>query len=77
MGNAKAFYRMERAKFRGKEKVHIQFLITASAINLKEMVKMLEINGLKQSFLRAISCFYQFIKDINIKRFIIPVILKA
>lgn len=47
MENAKAFYGMERAKFRGMDKVHIQFLLTASAINLKRMVKILEANGLK------------------------------
>jgi methanogenic corrinoid protein MtbC1 len=68
---------MERAKFRGKEKVHMQFLLTASAINLKKIVKMLEANGLKQSLLRSISCFYQFVKDINVKRIIIPVFLRA
>lgn len=75
--NAKAYHGMERAKFRGRDKVHIQFLLTTSAINLKKMVKKLEINGLKQSFLRTISVVYQFIKDIYIKKLNIPVFLKA
>ena len=77
MGNAKAYHVMERAKFRGKDKVHIQFILTASAINLKKMVKMLEINGPKQSFLRTISRVYQFIQNILENRLNISVFLEA
>jgi hypothetical protein len=64
IGNAKNYHGMEKAKFRGKDKVHIQFLLTASAINLKKMVKIIEINGLKQSSIRTISKAYQLIKNI-------------
>jgi len=77
IGNAKAYHRLNRAKLRGRQKVQIQFLLTASALNLKKMVKILEINGLKQSFLRTISGVYQFFKNIFIKRLNIPVFLKA
>jgi len=77
IGNAKSYHGMGKAKLRGKEKVQIQFLLTASALNLKKMVKILEINGLKQSFLRIISGVYQFIKNIYVKRLNILVFLKA
>jgi len=64
IGNAKFYHGFHRAKLRGKEKVQMQFLLTAAALNLKKMVKMLEINELKQSFLILISRIYQFIKNI-------------
>lgn len=68
---------MERAKFRGKEKVHIQFLLTASAINLKKMVKILGIDTLKQSLLKTISGIIQFIKNNLEKRLFLPTISEA
>ena len=64
MGNAKKYHGMEKVKFRGKDKVHIQFILNESAINLKKMVKMLEINCLKHCFLSTISGFYQLSKNI-------------
>ncbi|GAG61403.1 unnamed protein product, partial [marine sediment metagenome] len=33
---------MARAKFRGLDKVEIQFLLTATALNLKKMAKMID-----------------------------------
>jgi len=54
IGNAKAYHGLNRAKLRGRQKVQIQFLLAASALNLKKLVKILEINGLKKSFLRTI-----------------------
>ena len=77
MGNTKNYHGMERAKFRGRDKVHIQFLLTASVINLKKMVKMLEINGIKQSFLGTISRVYQFIQNILESRLNVPVFSEA
>ena len=40
MGEAKNYHGMARARFRGLAKVEMQFLMTASALNLKKMVKM-------------------------------------
>jgi hypothetical protein len=77
MGNAKAYHGMERAKFRGRDKVHIQFLLTASALNLKKMIKMLEINGLKQFISKGIFGLVQFIKYINRKIESLPIFLRA
>ena len=77
MGNAKAYHGMERAKFRGKDKVHIQFLLTASAINLKKMVKMLDINRLKQLILKGISGLVKFIEYISGKIEGLPIFLRA
>jgi len=44
MGQAKIYHGMARARFRGLKKVEIQFLLTATALNLKKMVKMLDVN---------------------------------
>lgn len=52
---------MGKAKLRGKEKVQIQFLLTASALNLKKMVKLLIVDELKYSFDKTL---YKFIKSI-------------
>jgi len=43
MGRARTYHGMERARFRGLKKVEIQFLLTATALNLKKMVKMLDV----------------------------------
>jgi len=64
MGQAKEYHGMNKAKFRGTCKVQIQFLLTATAINLKKMIKMLEANSPKLGFLRIISKFYKFIQNI-------------
>ncbi|OFW62336.1 MAG: hypothetical protein A2Z35_01780 [Actinobacteria bacterium RBG_19FT_COMBO_36_27] len=54
---------MGKAKLRGKEKVKIQFLLTASALNLKKMVKCLEIYDLKYSFGKMKSRIIEFIQN--------------
>jgi len=54
MGQAKTYHGMAKARFRGLAKVQIQFLLTATAINLKKMVKMLEFEARKISILRRI-----------------------
>jgi len=46
-GQAKAYHGMARSKFRGISKVEIQFLFTATALNLKKMIKILSIKDLK------------------------------
>jgi len=38
-GEAKTFHGMSRAKMRGLERVEIQLLLTATALNLKRLVK--------------------------------------
>jgi transposase len=40
-GEAKSFHGLSRAKWRGLAKVHIQFLMTATAQNIKRMVQVL------------------------------------
>lgn len=64
IGNAKAYHGLYRAKLGGKEKVQMQFLLTAAALNLKKMVKMIDINELKQGLFGLISKTYQFIGNI-------------
>ena len=63
IGNAKAYHGMGKAKLRGKEKVQIQFLLTASALNLKKMIKFLEIYDLKYSFGKMKSRIIEFIQN--------------
>lgn len=46
-GQAKVLHGMDRSKFRGLKKVEIQFLMTACALNLKKMVKMMDIDRLE------------------------------
>ena len=41
---AKTYHGMARSKFRGISKVEIQFLLTATALNLEKMIKILSIN---------------------------------
>jgi hypothetical protein len=41
---AKAFHGMAKSKFREFTKVEIQFIITATALNLKKIVKILDMN---------------------------------
>ncbi|MCL4416206.1 MAG: transposase [Actinobacteria bacterium] len=47
MGQAKEYHGMNKAKFRGINKVQIQFLLTATAINLKKLVKIMDIETIK------------------------------
>lgn len=64
---------MEKARFKGKEKILIQFLLTASAINLKKMATMMGIDRRKQGFIKLISVITKFILNIcNQKQDITP-----
>ena len=60
MGQAKACHGMARAKFRGINKVEIQILLTATALNLKKMVKILDDQKIKSSLAGKISNIIQF-----------------
>ena len=64
MGQAKTYHGMAKARFRGLAKVEIQFLMTATALNLKKMVKMLDIKIIKSTLSKAISDFVQIVKYI-------------
>lgn len=74
-GQAKAYHGMARAKFRGLSKVEIQFLLTATALNLKKIVKMIDAKNVKHSINRKISNFIQFRNNIFRKLLIRPAIL--
>jgi len=64
MGQAKTYHGMSKAKFRGLNKVEIQFLLTATALNLKKMVKMLDVEEVKSRLSRKFTDICQIAKDI-------------
>jgi hypothetical protein len=64
MGEAKNYHGMARARFRGLAKVEIQFLMTASALNLKKMVKMWDKRDKNSPFSKLFSDFILILKDI-------------
>ncbi|MCL4415289.1 MAG: IS1182 family transposase [Actinobacteria bacterium] len=76
IGNAKAYHGLQRAKFRGKEKVQMQFLLTATALNLKKMVKLFKVKGLNCS-INSILLIINFIQNIFWNKFGIPIIQRA
>jgi hypothetical protein len=55
---------MAKSRFRGLSKVEIQFLLTATALNLKKMVKMLDVEEIKSSLSRKFTVIIQILKDI-------------
>ena len=63
-GQAKSYHGMTKARFRGLAKVEIQFLMTATALNLKKMVRMLDIGRIKSRLSREISYIFQTVKGI-------------
>ncbi len=67
MGEAKNYHGMARARFRGLTKVEMQFLMTASALNLKKMVKMWEkkvkISTLSKLLLNLLKAFKNIFKN--------------
>jgi len=63
-GQAKTYRGMAKARFRGLKKVEIQFLLTATALNLKKMVKMLNIEEIKSSLSRKFTGIRQIVKNI-------------
>jgi len=64
MGQAKTYHGMAKARFRGLKKVEIQFLMTATALNLKKMVKMLDVEEVKSSLSRKFTDITLIVKDI-------------
>ena len=61
---------MSKAKLRGLVKVEIQFLLTATVINLKKMLKMIDTEPLRHSLDKKLSYFIQFKNTIFRKRII-------
>lgn len=64
MGEAKNYHGMARARFRGLSKVEMQFLMTASALNLKKMVKIWEKRLAMSSFHKLFLKSIQILKEI-------------
>ncbi|GAI29946.1 unnamed protein product [marine sediment metagenome] len=64
MGQAKTYHGMARARFRGLNKVEMQFLMTATVLNLKKMVKMLDVEEIKFSLFKKFTVVTQIVKDI-------------
>lgn len=64
MGQAKEYHGMGKAKFRGLNKVEIQLLLTATAINLKKMVKILYVEDVKSRLSSEISGITKAIRSI-------------
>ena len=67
MGQAKEYHSMRRAKLRGLDKVEIQLFLTATAINLK---KILKLGGSNPPSNNLCNNFYNFLEFIfsNIKK---------
>ncbi len=63
-GQAKTYHGMARSKLRGLAKVEIQFLLTATALNLKKMVKMLDVSGIKDRIAKKFTDILQTGKNI-------------
>ena len=62
-GQAKTYHGMAKARFRGLKKVEMQFLMTATTLNLKKMVKMLDIEEIKSSLSRKFTDITQIVYD--------------
>jgi len=63
-GQAKTYHGMSKARFRGLKKVEIQFLMTATALNLKKMVKTLDVDEINSRLSRKFTNITQIAKDI-------------
>ena len=76
MGQAKTYHGMSKARFRGLKKVEIQFLLTATALNLKKMVKMLDVEEVQSRLSRKFTDICQITKDI-FKNFVIKLAIEV
>ena len=63
-GQAKVYHGMARSKFRGISKVEIQLLLTATALNLKKMIKIMGIKDIKSRLSREAFKIIQTVKNI-------------
>ena len=64
MGQAKTYHGTSKARFRGLKKVEIQFLMTATAINIKKMLKTLDVDEINSRLSRKFTDIIQSVKDI-------------
>ena len=64
MGQAKTYHCMAKARFRGLKKVEMQFLLTATALNLKKMVKILNVKEIKEILSKKFTVITQIVNDI-------------
>jgi len=64
MGQAKTYHGMAKARFRGLKKVEMQFLLTATALNLKKMVKILNVKEIKEILSKKFTVITQIVNDI-------------
>jgi len=64
MGQAKTYHGMSKARFRGLAKVEIQFLMTATVLNLKKMIKMLDVEEIKDRLFRKFTDIIKVIENI-------------
>lgn len=69
IGQAKTYHGMSRARFRDLKKVEIQLLLTVIVLNLKKMVKMLDVEEIKSRLSRKFTDIAHIVKDI-FKKFI-------
>ena len=63
-GQAKTYHGMAKARFRGLKKVEMQFLMTATVLNLKKMVKMLDTEEIKIRIAKKFVVITQIVIDI-------------
>jgi len=64
MGQAKTYHGMAKARFRGLKKVEIQFLMTATALNLKKMVRIMDVEEIKDRLSKKFTDITEIVKDI-------------
>ena len=67
MGQAKEYHGMGKAKFRGLDKVEIQLFLTATAINLKKILKLEGRTSVLNNIYNNFYNFFEFIIS-NIKK---------
>ena len=60
-GQDKIYHGMSKTRFRGIEKVQIQFLLPATALNLKKMIKRIGTNDIKS---KMCSDFFEMVQNI-------------
>lgn len=63
-GQAKTYHGIAKARFRGLKKVEMQFLMTATALNLKKMVRIMDVEEIKSSLSKKYIDITEIVKDI-------------
>ncbi len=76
MGQDKTYHGMSRVRFRGLNKVEMHFLLTATALNLKKMVKMLDVEEIKSRLKRKFNDIFQIVNNI-FRNFVKKLVIEA